>query len=219
MKLRSMSPILLALLILTTQSACVQTNRTAQTTAVGAGLGGATGALLGQAIGKTTQSTLTGAAVGTGVGALAGYAYGQYLDRQEEELRNRFRYSRDVRVTRARENELKVGFDSNTMFAPNSATLQPAAKQNIRNTSTVLKRYPNSQVEVRGDDAAGSNRQLSERRTKALRQELVTNGIADHRINTSPNRESKPTAAANPANEHQLNRGVELLIREPNTQG
>jgi surface antigen len=48
----------------------------------GAGIGGASGALIGQAIGRNTEATLIGAAVGTMLGYIVGNEMEKY-DRQE----------------------------------------------------------------------------------------------------------------------------------------
>jgi surface antigen len=48
----------------------------------GAGIGGASGALIGQAIGRNTEATLIGAAVGTVLGYIVGNEMDKY-DRQE----------------------------------------------------------------------------------------------------------------------------------------
>jgi len=197
-------------------------NRTGQTTAAGAGIGATAGALVGQAIGKDTKSTLTGAAVGAGVGALAGYAYGQYLDQQEKELRQRFARSQGVMVSRPSEKELKVGYDSTSMFQPNSDSLNPTAKREINNTAQVLKKYPNSVVVVQSEESGlgAAEQQLSQRRVEAVRKELRASGVANDRLLTKPPSKAQPAASSNSGGEqHYVNRGVELLIREPSSQG
>jgi outer membrane protein OmpA-like peptidoglycan-associated protein len=270
---RYLFPALLALLVSIVNSSCVQNSSTGQMTAAGAGIGGVTGALLGSAIGKTAQSKITGTTVGTGVGALAGYAFAQYLDIQEAELRNQFKQSKDVSISRESTSELSVGFNSKAMFSPGSAVLLPTGRQEIRNTSGVLKKYPKSVVVVQGEldnvKADELGQRLSVRRTEAVRQELIANGIAGDRLvvnqplqtrsfapDTSSGTpylsnapEEKPVVSNTPKKKHavsktpkekpavsgaseevpiasnvsgdgpRLNRGIQLLIREPNTQG
>lgn len=213
--------LIFTILLITLQSSCVQ-NRTGQTTAAGAGIGAVTGALFGQAIGKDTKSTITGAAVGAGVGALAGYAYGQYLDQQEKELRQRFAASRNVIVNRPSENELKVGYDSASMFQPNSDTLKPSARQEINSTAQVLKKYPNSVVVVQNEDTSPntSDQQLSQRRVESVRKELRANGVANERLLNKPASKTQPVATIDSGvGQQHVNRGIELLIREPSSQG
>src|SRR5512138_1576670 len=55
--------------------------------AVGTGVGAAVGAGLGQAIGHSTSATLIGAAAGAVAGGLTGAAIGNYMDKQEQEMR------------------------------------------------------------------------------------------------------------------------------------
>jgi len=62
----------------------------------GAGIGGVSGALIGQAIGRNTEATLIGAAVGTMLGYIVGNEMDKY-DRQE--LNQAYEYGPSGRVT------------------------------------------------------------------------------------------------------------------------
>ncbi len=72
-------PVLLILSLLTTS--CQTTGKKAT---AGAGIGAASGALLGQAIGRNTESTLIGAAVG----GLVGYIIGNEMDKNDRRRLN-----------------------------------------------------------------------------------------------------------------------------------
>jgi len=66
-------------------SSCANYNKAQQ----GAGIGGASGALLGQAIGRNTEATLIGAAVGT----MLGYIVGNEMDKfDRRELNHAYEY-------------------------------------------------------------------------------------------------------------------------------
>lgn len=69
-------------------------------TLYGAGAGAATGAIVGQAIGKDTKSTLIGAGIGALVGGLAGNQIGKYMDMQEQELRQAIATSEAASIRR-----------------------------------------------------------------------------------------------------------------------
>ena len=65
-----------------------------QRTGTGAVIGGASGALLGQAIGRDTKSTVIGAAAGTVIGAAVGSASTPAGSRDDDLCRYRDRYGR-----------------------------------------------------------------------------------------------------------------------------
>ena len=73
---KTILPVLLILSLLT--ASCQTTGNKART---GAGIGAASGALIGQAIGRNTEATLIGAAVG----GLVGYIIGNEMDKNDRE--------------------------------------------------------------------------------------------------------------------------------------
>ena len=76
---KTIFPVLLILFLLATS--CQTTGKKAK---AGAGIGAASGALLGQAIGHNTESTLIGAAVG----GLVGYIIGNEMDKNDRQQLN-----------------------------------------------------------------------------------------------------------------------------------
>lgn len=57
-------------------------------TAGGAAIGAAVGALGGLMVGGSSRAQRNAVLIGAGIGALGGGAIGNYMDRQESELRN-----------------------------------------------------------------------------------------------------------------------------------
>ena len=80
---------ILAVVLIFSLSSCASLNTNKrQGTAIGVGVGAGLGAALGQAIGRDHQSTIWGAGIGAALGGLTGNQIGQYMDYQEQELRN-----------------------------------------------------------------------------------------------------------------------------------
>lgn len=81
---KRLSGIIVSALVALTAAGCASQTPEQQRATTGALIGGAGGALVGQAIGRDTTSTLVGAAVGAGAGALIGAAttpgYCRYRD-------------------------------------------------------------------------------------------------------------------------------------------
>jgi len=75
-------------------------------------------------------------------------------------------------------------------FDSGSSTLGPAARQTVNDMVRLLQEYPELMVRLEGyTDSSGSiqlNRRLAARRTQAVRDYLVSNGINEQRIITAP---------------------------------
>ena len=148
--------------------------------AVGTGVGAAVGAGAGQAIGRSTEATLLGAGIGAIIGGLSGEAIGNYMDKQEQSMRQAISNSEAATVRREQEivqgahkenvQVLTVSFKSDYLFATNSAAIMPGAQPEIQRVADVLRQYPETTIQVAGHtDAQGSevyNQQLSERRAQ-----------------------------------------------------
>jgi len=179
-------------------------------TAYGAGAGAATGAVLGQAIGKNTQSTLIGAGIGALIGGLAGNQIGQYMDRQEQELRQAIAASEAASIRRE-EDVLRATFKGEAYFDFDKSELKPAAVSELRRISVILNKYPQTIMEVAGhtdtQGAADYNQRLSERRAEAVKAELIRNGVMPQRITAVGYGESRPISSSD-----SMNRRVEIII-------
>jgi outer membrane protein OmpA-like peptidoglycan-associated protein len=189
--------------------------KTQKGTAVGTGVGAAVGAGLGQAIGKDTKSTLIGAGIGALLGGVAGNRIGAYMDAQEQMLRQEMAAVEGANVQR-NANTLALTFKSDLLFDVNSATLKPAAHDEMFRVAKVLNEYPQTTLVVAGHtDSTGAeayNQTLSERRAEVVRNTLAGNGVNPNRIRTIGYGETKPVASNTTESGRQLNRRVEITI-------
>jgi len=205
--------VVLAVLILFAASAC-QTN-TGTTLdnkrTQGAIIGGLAGAAAGRAIGGH-ENAAAGILIGGAAGALAGGLIGHYLQKQAQE----FDAIPDANVER-REESLIVTLPGDVLFESGSAALSPGAYERLRTTADILNRYPDTVVIIKGHtDSAGSsdsNLELSERRADSVRNYLVGQGVASHRISAVGMGEAFPVASNDTPVGRQMNRRVELEVR------
>jgi outer membrane protein OmpA-like peptidoglycan-associated protein len=197
-------------------SGCSQPmTRTEKGAAIGTGVGAATGAVMGQAIGKSTGSTLIGAALGAAVGGVTGGLIGNYMDKQEQSMRDAMAGVEAANVKRNMDT-LAVTFKSDFLFSVNSATLHPGAADEIARVAKVLNTYPQTNITVAGyTDSTGTpehNQKLSEQRAHAVKNALIDQGVIANRITTIGYGERKPIADNSTPEGRQLNRRVEILI-------
>ncbi len=197
---------------------------------VGTGVGAAVGAGVGQAIGRNTSSTLVGAAIGAAAGGLVGGAIGQYMDKQEQSMRQALANSQAASVqreqevlaragndsTRKTQDVLTVTFKSDYLFATNSSNLLPGAWPEVERVSNVLMQYPETTIVISGHtDSVGAqayNQKLSERRAETVKQTLVKLGVPPSRMTTIGYGKTRPIASNNTEAGRQLNRRVEIRI-------
>ncbi len=189
--------------------------RTQKGTVYGTATGAAVGAIIGQAVGHDTKATLEGAAIGAAVGGLAGAGIGHYMDKQEQALRQAMAASEAASIQRQGD-ILEVTFKSDFLFDVDSSIVKPGGYAEIDRLARILNQYPQTKIRIEGHtDSTGSeeyNLRLSQRRAEAVKQLLVSRGVADYRITTIGYGESRPKASnATPAG-RQLNRRVEIYI-------
>jgi len=204
--------------LLTTTAACVTNPETGERefptrTVIGA-LGGAVGGyLLGDLIGG--RGDRTERILGAGIGAIAGGAIGQYMDRQEQELRRRTAGT-GVDVER-QGNELVLTMPSGITFAHDRFDVQPQFQPTLDQIAQTLSAYPATMIDVYGHtDSTGSdayNQSLSERRAQSVASYLSGRGVQAVRIATRGFGETQ--LIHNPDDteaERQANRRVEIRI-------
>lgn len=183
-------------------------------TTKGAGIGAAAGAVVGLLTGGDAAAHRKNALIAAGVGALAGGAIGNYMDRQEANLRHELAGT-GVSVTRMGDN-ITLNMPGNITFKSDSAELDPSFYKVLNSVDLVLKKYDKTVVEVAGHtDSTGSaeyNQQLSERRANSVAQYLESQGLATNRVVTIGAGETRPVANNFTPQGRQANRRVELTL-------
>jgi outer membrane protein OmpA-like peptidoglycan-associated protein len=183
-------------------------------TTKGAGIGAAAGAVVGLLTGGDAAAHRKNALIAAGVGALAGGAIGNYMDRQEANLRHDLAGT-GVSVTRMGDN-ITLNMPGNITFKSNSADVDPSFYKVLNSVNIVLKKYNKTVVEVAGHTdntgPADYNQKLSERRANAVAQYLESQGLVSNRVVTIGAGESKPVADNSTPEGRQSNRRVELTL-------
>jgi outer membrane protein OmpA-like peptidoglycan-associated protein len=189
-------------------ASCKNTSKRTKGAAIGAGAGAAAGAL----IGKRSGNTATGAIIGAAVGGTAGYLIGRYMDKQAEEMQ---RDLKNAKVERVGEG-IKITFDSNILFAVNSADLGATARSNISDLATILNKYEDTNILIEGHtDITGTrehNMGLSERRAQSVSSQLRAQNVDGSRINTIGYGPDQPLAENDTEAGRRQNRRVEIAI-------
>jgi outer membrane protein OmpA-like peptidoglycan-associated protein len=179
-------------------------------TVKGAGIGAAAGAagaiLKGE---READEILAGAAIG----AVVGGGIGAYMDHQEEKLAR----IPGTTVERVSDDVILVHFDSDVLFAVDSASLGGGAQGTLGEVAQVLHDYPKTAVVVHGHtDSTGSedhNQALSERRARSVESFLISRGVTSGRLSAVGSGESLPVASNDTESGRQQNRRVEILLK------
>ena len=178
----------------------------------GAGIGAVVGALLGKATGDNDKSRYAWGAV---VGAIAGGAIGNYMDRQEEEMREQLADT-GVQVVREGDN-LRLIMPGDITFATNSASISPNFNPVLQDVASVVNQYEKTVLLIEGhtDDtgAESYNQTLSERRAQSVKNLLTTFNVNPTRVTTVGLGEYQPKVPNTSAENRQINRRVELKIQ------
>jgi outer membrane protein OmpA-like peptidoglycan-associated protein len=102
------------------------------------------------------------------------------------------------------------------LFEGGEAELKPEAGPTLDKLGAFLKEQPKRTVLIEGfTDNVGSeeyNQYLSERRAKAVRQQLLARGIATNRITVKGYGKARPIATNDTAAGREQNRRVEVVI-------
>jgi len=183
-------------------------NNKAKGGAIGAGAGGAVGAVIGHQSGNTA----VGAIIGAAVGGATGVVIGNEMDKRAEEMRADLEGARIERIGEG----IKITFDSGVLFDFDKSDLRPQAQTNIANLATVLNKYSDTDIVVEGDtDNTGTadyNVQLSDRRAQSVANYLVSLGVSGSRISKIGLGETNPVASNDTDYGRQQNRRVEVAI-------
>ena len=198
-------------------SACVTDpntgERKASRTAIGAGVGGTLGYLLGGAIGGDA-ARIIGAGIGGSAGALLGKRYDDQIRELDEQTQGT-----GVEVEEVGDQDaILVRLPDGVTFASGSAEINPGFYDTLNVVADSLIKYPNSLVDVYGfTDTTGSdalNQRLSEQRAQAVADYLAARGVARSRFATRGFGESYDQLRVKTADgvNEPLNRRVEIKI-------
>jgi len=105
---------------------------------------------------------------------------------------------------------------SDVLFDTGKYSLKPGAREKLAKVSGILLAYPTLRMEVEGHtDSVGTddyNLQLSQRRADAVRDYLVSNGIATTNVQSVGLGKASPVASNDTAAGRQQNRRVEMIV-------
>lgn len=188
-------------------------DRQASKLAIGAGVGAASGAVIG-VLTADSKNRQRNALIGAGIGALAGGGVGYYMDVQEAKLRQRLRES-GVSVTRVGD-QILLNMPGNITFATNSADINASFYEVLNSVSLVLNEYKNTTIDVIGHtDNVGSdgiNQPLSERRALSVANYLAGQQVLPARLLVAGRGKYEPIASNNTPEGRSQNRRVTLQI-------
>jgi outer membrane protein OmpA-like peptidoglycan-associated protein len=189
-------------------SACAAFSKKEQGAIIGAGTGGAVGAVIGNQTGSTTR----GAIIGAVVGGVAGTIIGNQMDQQAKELKQNIPGATVARIGEG----IQITFASGLLYDFDSDVVRPTSAENLRNLAASLGKYPNTDLLIVGyTDSEGTsdyNLALSERRAMAVSSFLATQGVTVARLRTAGRGEMEPVSTNDSEIGRQLNRRVEVAI-------
>jgi outer membrane protein OmpA-like peptidoglycan-associated protein len=187
---------------------CKSMSRTQKGAAIGTAGGGAAGAVIGRASGNTAL----GAIIGAAVGGVTGAVIGRKMDKQAEEIKKDIPNATVERVGEG----IVVEFNDKILFGFDSYELSSNATTNLDKLVAVLKKYPDTDIEVQGHtDNKGSdsyNQTLSEKRARAVSNYLVQKGVSSSRLTTKGYGEIGPKYSNDTEEGRSKNRCVEFHI-------
>jgi outer membrane protein OmpA-like peptidoglycan-associated protein len=182
-------------------------------TVTGAGVGAATGALIGSQVAGRGNRT-AGGFIGAAVGALAGGAIGNYMDEQERALRAQTA-AYGIDVQRQGDNIL-LNLPEGVTFDVGRATIKPQFYRALDAVASTLNQYGRTRIEIEGHtDNTGSaamNQQLSENRAMAVASYLASRGVARDRMYAVGYGMTRPIADNSTAEGRARNRRVEIIV-------
>lgn len=183
-------------------------NNTTKGGAIGAGVGG----VVGGVIGSKSDNTAVGAIIGATVGGAAGALIGRQMDKQAEELKRDLEGADVERVGEG----IKITFNSGLLFDFDSYKLKSTTEDNLKELAQTLNKYEDTNILIEGHtDNAGSdqyNMTLSNERADQVKDYLEAQGVKGSRITTEGYGETQPIASNESEAGRQQNRRVEVAI-------
>lgn len=195
---------------------CANMTQTQKDTAIGAGVGAAAGAVIGGAT-SGSRGAATGAVLGGVVGAGGGYLWSTRMRNQKAAM-EQVTAGTPVAVTQTPDNRIRLDIPSDLSFDMGSAVIKPSFTPVLDRFATNLSQHPESTVNIVGHtDSSGSetlNNALSVARAEAVRDYLVSRGIARSRIVTAGRGSREPVADNSTQLGRDKNRRVEIYVGE-----
>lgn len=183
--------------------------------------GAIAGAIAGAILGKSTSNHKDRrAAIGAILGGIAGAAVGDYMDKQEQELKEELG---DTGISVEREGDnITLNIPNQITFGVDQSILNPQLKPVLTDVSKVLSKYDQTIVYVKGHtDSTGSeqyNYQLSEKRAVSVSEYLTSQGLDVKRMIIVGYGETRPIASNETVAGRAENRRVEIHL-EPVVAG
>lgn len=182
-------------------------DRQMQGAAAGAVIGAGVGILAGGDDGRN-------AAIGAVVGAIAGGAVGDYMDKQEEKLRQQTAGT-GIGVERVGD-KIALTMPSGITFPVNQSTIQPGFQNSLNDVAATLVEYPSTAIDVVGHASADGddqyNMNLSIQRANSVQSYLNGRGVQSVRMNAVGMGENAPIADNTTEEGRAANRRVEILL-------
>jgi outer membrane protein OmpA-like peptidoglycan-associated protein len=186
-------------------------------TGTGVLTGAAGGALLGYLTNTNKgEQGRKNALIGAGIGALAGGAVGNYMDRQQADLRRSLETS-GVMIRRNGD-QIVLVMPSDVTFGVDRSDVQPQFTRVLDDVARTLNAYPQTTIDVVGhadsSGAADYNQALSERRAGAVAGYLTQQGrVLPDRVFVAGMGIRQPVADNATAAGRAQNRRVEIILR------
>ena len=202
---RAIVPMAFILLGSMTAMGCQSMSKTGQ----GAVVGGTAGTLIGGIIGKATGSTAKGAIIGAAVGGTAGAVIGNRMEQQAEELDRELESAEVVPIMNEEGQTagIQLVFDNALLFDVGKSTLRPNVQADLRQLAMSMQSYPDHDAVIVGhastDGSDDLNQRLSEQRASAVKSFMLSQGVAQARMDAIGMGETQPIAGipgTDPAN-------------------
>ena len=121
-----------------------------------------------------------------------------------------------VGTAKTQGNKVSLQYREPIHFGHNSAVIENASQSDISTTASILKKYPDSKVIVKGyTDSLGNpayNVDLSQRRAQAVADELIKQGVKAENVTAIGYGAANPVATNDTIEGRRQNRRVELEI-------
>jgi outer membrane protein OmpA-like peptidoglycan-associated protein len=218
MKQRTLLPILGLVSAATMFTGCANMSETQRGTAIGAGAGAATGAVIGRATGH--NNTARGAVIGGALGAIAGNVWSRRMEEKRVAMQQATQGT-GIEVSRTPNEELRVNVPSDITFDTGRSDLKPQLRGVLDHFAQGLDRTTVVRV-VGHTDSTGSdaiNDPLSRARAESVARYLEDRGVPANRVEAVGRGEHEPIADNNSETGRAKNRRVEIFLREPQQQG